>query len=80
MLLLQYSETNVMHFLFNLLRIKGLLMFRVSLAAHLQDAHRRPTPILVQPTDITRAQYTECRLCVIQVYLLVVLDGVHLLI
>jgi hypothetical protein len=24
----QYSETNVMHFLFNLLRIKGLYMFR----------------------------------------------------
>jgi hypothetical protein len=23
----QYSETNVMHFLFNLLRIKGLYMF-----------------------------------------------------
>jgi hypothetical protein len=24
----QYSETNVMHFLFSLLRIKGLYMFR----------------------------------------------------
>jgi hypothetical protein len=42
----QYSETNVMHFLFNLLRIKGSY-----------------TPILVQPTDITRTQYTKYRLC-----------------
>jgi hypothetical protein len=28
----EYSETNVMHFLLNLLRIKGLYMFRASLA------------------------------------------------
>jgi hypothetical protein len=28
----QYSETNVMHFLFNLLRIKFLYMFRALLA------------------------------------------------
>jgi hypothetical protein len=33
----QYSKTNVMHFLFNLLRIKGLYMFR-ALLAHLQEA------------------------------------------
>jgi hypothetical protein len=32
----QYSETNVMHFLFNLLRIKGLYMFR-ALLAHPQE-------------------------------------------
>jgi hypothetical protein len=37
----QYSETTVMHFLFNLLRIKGLYMFRAVLA-HLQEAlHKR---------------------------------------
>jgi hypothetical protein len=37
----QYSETNVMHFLFNLLRIKGLYMFR-ALLAHSQEAlHKR---------------------------------------
>jgi hypothetical protein len=78
----QYSETNVMHFLFSLLRIKGLYMFR-ALLAHLQEAlHKRhlvycvrvvsvgctrigvelvssSTPILVQPTDITRTQYTK---------------------
>jgi hypothetical protein len=28
----QYSETNVMHFLFNLLRIKRLYMFRALLS------------------------------------------------
>jgi hypothetical protein len=33
----QYSETNVMHFLFNLLRINGLYMFR-PLLAHPQEA------------------------------------------
>jgi hypothetical protein len=37
----QYSETNMMHFLFSLLRIKGLYMFR-ALLAHLQEAlHKR---------------------------------------
>jgi aspartate/tyrosine/aromatic aminotransferase len=37
----QYSETNVKHFLFNLLRIKGLYMFR-ALVAHPQEAlHKR---------------------------------------
>jgi hypothetical protein len=33
----QYSETKVMHFLFSLLRIKGLYMFR-ALLAHPQEA------------------------------------------
>jgi hypothetical protein len=37
----QYIETNVMHFSFSLLRIKGLYMFR-ALLAHLQEAlHKR---------------------------------------
>jgi membrane protein CcdC involved in cytochrome C biogenesis len=37
----QYSETKVMHFLFSLLRIKGLYMFR-ALLAHPQEAlHKR---------------------------------------
>jgi hypothetical protein len=105
----QYRETNVMHFLFNLLRIKGLYMFR-ALLAHPQDSqHKRylvycvsvmsvgctrfkvpldmtmsvgctihlmwlrsvsctrvkvsSTLTLVQPTDITRTQYTKCSLC-----------------
>jgi hypothetical protein len=39
--LYQYSKTNVMHFLFILLRIKGLYMFR-TLLAHVQEAlHNR---------------------------------------
>jgi hypothetical protein len=39
--LYQYGETNVMHFLFNLLRIKGIYMFR-ALLAHPQEAlHKR---------------------------------------
>jgi hypothetical protein len=75
----QYSKTKVMHFLFSLLRIKGLYMFQ-ALLAHLQETlHKRhlvycvhvmsvgctrsSTPILVQPTDITHMQYTKCRLC-----------------
>jgi hypothetical protein len=33
----QYSETNVMHFLFNVLRNKGLYMFR-ALLVHSQEA------------------------------------------
>jgi hypothetical protein len=33
----QYSETNVMHFLFNLLRIKGLYMFRALFADPQED-------------------------------------------
>jgi hypothetical protein len=69
----QYSETNVMHFLFSLLGIKSLYMFG-ALLAHLQEAlHNRHlvycvrvmsfgfTRIggeLVQPTDIRRTQYT----------------------
>jgi hypothetical protein len=40
-LVYQYRKTNVMHFLFNLLRIKGLYMFR-ALLAHPQEAlHKR---------------------------------------
>jgi hypothetical protein len=35
----QYSETNVMHFLFNLLRIKGLYMFRALLAHPQEELH-----------------------------------------
>jgi hypothetical protein len=46
----QYNETNVMHFSFNLLRIKGLYMFRALLAHSLGGA------------DI-RTQHTKCRLC-----------------
>jgi hypothetical protein len=61
----QYSETNVMHFLFNLLRIKGLYMFR-ALLAHPQDSlHKRPSVYFVCvmsvgcTSDLTRTQYTK---------------------
>jgi hypothetical protein len=37
----QYSETNVMHFLFSLLRIKGVYMFRVMLAHRQEALHKR---------------------------------------
>jgi hypothetical protein len=73
----QYSETNVMHFLFNLLRIKGLYIFR-ALLAHTEEAlHKRHLVYCVrfmsdscyqgwsgtafQP-NITRTQYTKSRL------------------
>jgi hypothetical protein len=36
----QYSETNEMHFLFNLLRIKGLYMFRALLAHPQESLHK----------------------------------------
>jgi hypothetical protein len=35
----QYSETNVMHFLFNLLRTKGPFMFRALLAHPQEQLH-----------------------------------------
>jgi hypothetical protein len=73
----QHNETNVMHFLFNLLRIKGLYMFRaLRVLAHPQEVlHKRhfvycvrimfvavATETVPQPTDIIRTQYTKCRL------------------
>jgi hypothetical protein len=67
-----------MHFSFNSVRITGLYVFR-ALLAHPQEAlyrwnlvycmrvvswlHQDWSGILVQPTDITRTQYTKCRLC-----------------
>jgi hypothetical protein len=37
----QHSETNVMHFLFSLLRTKSLYMFRALLAHHQEALHKR---------------------------------------
>jgi hypothetical protein len=37
----QYNETNMMHFSFNLLRIKGLYMFRALLAHPQEGLHKR---------------------------------------
>jgi hypothetical protein len=44
----QYSKTNVIHFIFNLLRIKDL-----------SSGDTGSTPILVRSIDITRTQYTK---------------------
>jgi hypothetical protein len=41
----QHSETNAMHILFSLLRIKGLYMFR-ALLAHPQEVQHNGTGIL----------------------------------
>jgi hypothetical protein len=40
-ILYQYSETNVMHFLFSLLRIKGLYTFRTLLTRPQEVLHKR---------------------------------------
>jgi hypothetical protein len=37
----QYSESNVMHFVFNLLRIKGLYMFRALLGHPQEVLHKQ---------------------------------------
>jgi hypothetical protein len=37
----QYNETNVMHFSFNFLRIKGLCMFRALLAQPQEVLHKQ---------------------------------------
>jgi hypothetical protein len=74
----RYSETKVMHFLFNLLRIEGLYMCQ-ALLAHAQEAlHKQHLAYcvcvtslgctrigleLVQPTDVTRMQHTMLETC-----------------
>jgi hypothetical protein len=57
----QYSETNVMHVLFNLPRIKGLYMFR-ALLAHPQEVHHKRQLVYcvrVVTVGCTRYQYSE---------------------
>jgi hypothetical protein len=56
----QYSETNVIHFLFDLLLIKGLYMFR-ALLAHPQEVLHKQHFVYCVPVTI-RTQYTKCRL------------------
>jgi hypothetical protein len=62
----QYSETNVMHFLFNLLRIKSLCMFRALLAYPQEVYHKRHLAYCVRVmSGLHQAwctQYTKCRL------------------
>jgi hypothetical protein len=58
----QCSKTNVMHFLFSVLRIKGLYIFR-ALLAHLQEAlHIRHLVYCVRVMSVGCMQYTKCRL------------------
>jgi hypothetical protein len=47
----RYSETNVMHFLFNLLRSKGLYMFRALLAHPQELIHKRHLAYYVQSSN-----------------------------
>jgi hypothetical protein len=73
----QYSETNVMQFLFKLLRIKCLHVSSITCsssggatqaalgilrACYVSWLHQDSVSILVQPTDITSTQYNKCRL------------------
>jgi hypothetical protein len=55
----QYSKTNVTCFSFCLLRIKASICFKYYLLCQLAT----PGLTLVQPTDITCTQCTECRMC-----------------
>jgi hypothetical protein len=63
---IQYSETNVMLFLFSLLRIKGLYMFRAFLAYPQEEVHKQHTVYCVRvnwsSADITCTPYTKRRL------------------
>jgi hypothetical protein len=71
----QYSETNVMYFLFNLLKeLRASTCFEHYLLilrrCYTNDTWyiacvlcQFATPGLMQPTDITRTQYIKCRLC-----------------
>jgi hypothetical protein len=52
----QYSETNVMHFLFNLLRIKGLYMFRALLAHPQEVRHKQHLVYCVRVMSVDRTR------------------------
>jgi hypothetical protein len=71
----QWSKTNKMHFLFNLLRINSLYMLR-PLLTHLQEATHKQQLVYwervmsvgcyeswQQLADVTHMQYTNCCLC-----------------
>jgi hypothetical protein len=62
----QYTETNVVYFLLDVLRIKGLCMFRALLAHPQKMLHKRHLVhcvCFVMCYDVTRTQYTKCGLC-----------------
>jgi hypothetical protein len=54
----QYSETNVIHLLFNLLRIQGLYIF-LALFAHPQETLNKRQ--LLYRMRVMSVQYTKCR-------------------
>jgi hypothetical protein len=70
----QYTETNVMHFLFSLLRIKSVYMFRELLVRPQEALNKRQLVYCVlraryvswlyqvEPTDIKHMHCTKCRL------------------
>jgi hypothetical protein len=53
----QYSETNVVNFLFSLLRIKGLYMFRALLAYPQEALHKRHLVYCVSVMSVSRYQF-----------------------
>jgi hypothetical protein len=55
----QYSENNVIHFLFNLLRIKGLYMFRALLAHPQEVLHKRHLVYCVRVISVVCAEHPE---------------------
>jgi hypothetical protein len=64
--LYQYSETNVMHFLFSLLRIKGLYMFWASLTHPHEGPHERNLVYCMHVIWVGCTwciQYTKCHFC-----------------
>jgi hypothetical protein len=60
----QYSETNVMHFLFSLLRIKGLYMFRALLAHPQETAHKRYLVFCMRAMSAAHARSIPIATCV----------------
>jgi hypothetical protein len=59
----QYSDTNVMHILFSLLRIKGLYMFRTLLAHPQEVLNKRHLVYYMRVANWQHTQYTKCCLC-----------------
>jgi hypothetical protein len=57
----QYSETNVMHFIFCLLRIKGHYMFRELLADSQGSLRKWHLVYCVRVMSVRCTRYTKCR-------------------
>jgi hypothetical protein len=59
----QRNETNVMHFSFSLLRIKGLYMFRALLTYPQEAIHKRHLVycVRIMSGGCARRGYSQCR-------------------